>query len=74
METIEIEYGAKVRDKTGKVVGTVNRVLRDTWTGDIRKFTVSTELTDTELFYSLEDVFEVTSSGVKLKIAFDEHL
>ncbi|MFC2017210.1 hypothetical protein ACFLUD_02210 [Chloroflexota bacterium] len=74
METIEIEYGAEVRDKTSKVVGTVNRVLRDTWTGEIRKFTVSTELTDTELFYSPEDVFEATPSEIKLKIAFDEHL
>ena len=74
METIEIEYGAEVRDKTSKVVGTVNRVLRDTWTGEISKFTVSTELTDTDLFYSSEDVFEATPSKIKLKIAFDEHL
>ncbi|MFC1913584.1 hypothetical protein ACFLX7_05290 [Chloroflexota bacterium] len=71
---IEIEYGAKVRDKTSKVVGTVNRLLRDTWTGEISKFTVSTELADTELFYSPEDVFEATPSEIKLKIAFDEHL
>ena len=74
MKTIEIEYGAEVRDKTSKVVGTVNRVLRNTWTGEISKFTVITELTDTELFYSPEDVFEATPSEIKLKIAFDEHL
>jgi sporulation protein YlmC with PRC-barrel domain len=43
-EKIEIEYGASVIDKNGKLLGTVNRVLRDTWTGDIRKFDVSSEL------------------------------
>jgi len=70
---MEIEYGAEVKDKTSKVVGTVNRVLRDTWTGEISKFSVSTELADTDIFYSAEDVLEATPTKIKLKIAFDEH-
>ena len=74
MKKIEIEYGAEVRDKTNKVVGTVNHVVRDTWSGKIGQFSVSTELTDTELFYTPKDVFEATPSKIKLKIAFDEHL
>jgi sporulation protein YlmC with PRC-barrel domain len=69
---MEIEYGAKVKDKNGKVLGTVNSVLRDAWTGEISKFEVSTELSETDLLISPEDVAEASPSEVKLKVAFDE--
>jgi sporulation protein YlmC with PRC-barrel domain len=69
---MDIEYGVKVKDKNGKPLGTVNRVLRDTWSGDIRKFDVSSELTDSVLFYSVEDVAEASDTEIKLKIAFGE--
>jgi sporulation protein YlmC with PRC-barrel domain len=69
---MEIEYGAEVKDKNGKVLGTVNSVLRDAWTGEISKFQVSTELTELDLFISPENVAEATPSEVKLKIAFEE--
>jgi hypothetical protein len=71
-EKMEIEYGAVVRDKNDKVLGTINRVLRDTWTGDISKFSVSTNLADADLFYSADDIAESTSQEVKLRIAFGE--
>jgi hypothetical protein len=69
---MEIEYGVTVRDKNGKVLGTVNRVLRDTWTGEISKFSVETELADADLFYSAGDVADATGEEVKLNIAFGE--
>ena len=69
---MEIEYGAEVRDKNGKVLGTVNKVIRDSWTGEISKFQVSTELSELDLFVSPENVAEATPSEVKLTIAFDE--
>jgi sporulation protein YlmC with PRC-barrel domain len=71
-ESMEIEYGAVVRDKNDKVLGTINRVLRDTWTGDISKFSVSTNLADADLFYSAGDIAEATNQEVKLRIAFGE--
>jgi uncharacterized protein YrrD len=69
---MEIEYGARVKDKNGKVLGTVNAVMRDAWTGEISKFEVSTELSEADLLISPEDVAEASPSEVKLKIAFDE--
>jgi sporulation protein YlmC with PRC-barrel domain len=69
---IEIEYGASVRDKNGKILGTVNRVLRDIWTGDITKFGVSSELSNADLFYSVEDIANISRKEVKLKVAFGE--
>ena len=56
----------------GKVLGTVNKVIRDSWTGEISKFQVSTELNETGLFVSPENVVEATPNEVKLSVTFDE--
>ena len=69
---MEIEHGAEVIDKNGKRLGTVDRVIRDTYTTEIRKFTVSTDMTDVDLFFSPEEVHEATTKTVKLEVALDE--
>ena len=69
---MEIEYGAEVVDKNGKKLGKVDYIVRDTYTGDIRKFKVSTELVETDLLYSPEDVQEASATMIKLKTAFDK--
>ena len=67
---MEIEYGAEVIDKDGKVLGTIDYIVRDTYTGEIRKFKVRTELVDTPLLFSPEDVSEVTATRIKLTITY----
>jgi len=69
---MEIEHGAEVVDKNGKRLGTIDRVIRDTYTTEIKKFTVSTDITDADLFFSPEEVDEATGTMVKLGIAFDK--
>lgn len=69
---MEIEYGAEVIDKNGKSLGTVDYIARDTYTGDIKKFKVSTDLADTDLFYSPEDVLESSVTQIKLKAPFNQ--
>jgi sporulation protein YlmC with PRC-barrel domain len=69
---MEIEYGAKVVDKNGKVVGVVNKVLLDMWSGEIAKFKVNTGKGEADLLISPDDVLEATPHQVKLKIALDE--
>ena len=59
---MEIEHGAEVIDKNGRRLGKVDRVIRDTFTTEIKKFTVSTDITDTGLFFSPEEVQEATST------------
>jgi hypothetical protein len=58
-------------DKNGKTLGTIDYIVRDAYTGDIKKFKVSTEL-ETDLFYSPEDVLESSATQIKLKTAFDK--
>ncbi|HUU64569.1 MAG TPA: hypothetical protein VMW37_00500, partial [Dehalococcoidales bacterium] len=63
---MEIEYGAKVIDQKGKVLGTVDHLVRNSWSGEITKFMVRREAPDEDLFLSLEDVSEANKSEVKL--------
>jgi sporulation protein YlmC with PRC-barrel domain len=69
---LEIEYGAKVIDKSGKVLGVVDKVVLDKWSGEIVKFKVNTGKGETDLLISPEDVSEATPGKVKLKVAMDE--
>jgi sporulation protein YlmC with PRC-barrel domain len=69
---MEIEYGARVVDKNRKVVGVVDKVLLDKWSGEITKFKVNTGKDETDLLISPEDVLKATPREVKLKIAIDE--
>jgi sporulation protein YlmC with PRC-barrel domain len=69
---MEIEYGAEVKDKNGKVLGTVNKVIRDSWTGEISKFQVTTEPTEVGLFISPKDIEKATLKEIKLKVALEE--
>ena len=69
---MEIDYGAEVKDKNGKVLGTVNKVIRDSWTGEISKFQVTTDPTEVGLFISPQNVAKATPKEIKLNIALEE--
>jgi len=61
---MEVEYGTEVIDKKGKVLGTVDYVIRNTETGEVSKFMVHRELPERELFFSPQDVLEATKSKI----------
>jgi len=65
---MEIEYGAQVTDKNGKVLGAVDYVVRNTWTGEISKFIVRSEKAGL-LFFSPQDVLEATKPKIRLKVS-----
>ena len=69
---MEIEYGAEVMDKNGKLLGKIDYIVRDTYSGEIKQFKVSTEMVEADLFYSPEDVLESSATQVKLKTSFDK--
>jgi sporulation protein YlmC with PRC-barrel domain len=69
---MELENGTVVIDSSGRNIGTVDRIIRDTWTGEIKKFAVKTENVLDEVIYSLEDVEEASAERIKLKTDFDK--
>ena len=69
---MEVEYGANVEDQNGKVLGTVDHLVRNPWTGEITKFVVRRQAPDADLFLSSEDVSEVKENKVKLNASLEE--
>ena len=69
---MQIEYGAEVIDKNDKVLGTVDHLIRDSWTGEIRKFMVRRKAPDKDFLFSPQDVLEVTKSKIKVNISINE--
>ena len=69
---MEIEYGIEVLDKNGSPLGTVDYVIRNSWTGEISKFVVYRELSEGDIAFTPDDVLDITDSSVKLDISSDE--
>ncbi|MBC8275280.1 MAG: hypothetical protein H8E40_09970 [Chloroflexi bacterium] len=69
---MEIQYGAKVIDRNGKVLGRVDHLMRNAWTGEISKFVVRRRAPYKDVFFSAGDVLEATNTKVKLNISFHE--
>jgi len=67
-----IEYGAKVIDANGEVLGTVDYLIRDTLTGEIRKFVVRRKAPEHDLFISPDGVQHSTGSEIRLNVSFGE--
>ena len=68
---MNIEYGSEVFDKNGTRLGKVDYMVRDTWTGEIRKFMIYGQTPEGDLAISPEDVKEITDSGIKLDVSSD---
>ena len=69
---MDIEYGTLVVDKNDKTLGTVDQIIMDGWSGEPRKFMVRREREDDVVFFTPEQVAEVTKKKVKLNIAIEE--
>lgn len=53
-------------DSEGKVLGTVDHVARDSWTGEVGKFIVTQRPPAKDIFLGPGDVDEVNEEEVKL--------
>lgn len=69
---MQIEYGAKVKDKNGKALGKVNNVIRDSWTGEISKFQVTTDPTEAGYFIPPDKIAQATPKEITLKVALED--
>lgn len=69
---MDIEYGMSVVDKNNKPLGTVDHIVMDSWSGEPRKYMVRLEDEVSAVYFTPENVAEVTSQGVKLNLATEE--
>jgi len=69
---MKIEYGTRVIDSQDKVVGEVDFVIRNSWSGEISKFVVRDKSPLDGYIVTTEDVLEETDHGIKLKVSSDK--
>jgi hypothetical protein len=69
---MDIQYGASVVDKNNQLIGKVNKVILDTWSGEPRKYAVRLEGKIDMVFFTPQQVASVAEDGVKLTLAGDE--
>jgi len=73
MGHVRIKPGAEVVDRNGEVLGSVDLLGRDTWTGEVTKFIVTIKAHAKDLFLTPEDILEATETKIKLKSTSDEY-
>ena len=69
---MEPEFKAKVVDRNGTVLGTVDHLVRDTWSGEIKMFVVRREVSDKDLFLTPKDIKDATEGQVSLNVSLEE--
>jgi hypothetical protein len=69
---MEVEFRMSVVDKNGKPVGAVDHIVMDSWSGEPRKFIVRLDDDVSAVYFSPEQVAEVTAGKVKLNVAMEE--
>jgi sporulation protein YlmC with PRC-barrel domain len=69
---MDIEYGMSVLDKNGKSLGSVDHIVMDSWSGEPRKFIVRLEDEVSAVYFSPDNVAELTKGKVKLNLAVEE--
>jgi hypothetical protein len=69
---MDIEYGMRVVDKNDKLLGDIDHIVMDSWSGEPRKYIVRLEDDVSAIYFTPENVAEVTKKGVKLNLAGEE--
>ncbi|MBN1161625.1 MAG: hypothetical protein JXA17_06750 [Dehalococcoidales bacterium] len=69
---MDIEYGTEVVDREGNALGTIDRVIRDSWTGEIRKFSVNQDTPGNELMFSPEEILVQDKNKIKIDVSQDD--
>jgi len=68
---MELAVGLDVLDRDGKYLGTIDHLMRDTWSGEVNKYMVFRKEARTDVVFKPDDVLETAEDHVKLKIAVD---
>ena len=62
------QFGTEVLDKNGRSLGKIDYVIRDTWSGDVKKYIIYRKPPDEDIAFSPDDISETTENTVILNI------
>jgi hypothetical protein len=69
---MEPRIGIEVTDKDGRPLGAIDYVVRDTWSGEIRKCIIYGKPPLGDLAFSPQDISEMTEDSIRLNITIDK--
>lgn len=69
MDVKDIAFGTPVYDKNDKLLGTIDNIVNDAWSGEPRKFMVRLDDEVSAVYFRPGDVAEATANKVKLNLA-----
>lgn len=69
---MKLEYGAPVTDKNDELLGKIDYIVMDTWTGEQRKFMVHRDAPQADIFFTPENVAQTTEGKVRLNLTLSE--
>ncbi|MBN2240882.1 MAG: hypothetical protein JW712_14015 [Dehalococcoidales bacterium] len=61
--------GAEVIDSNGNILGTIDYIVRDSWSGDIRKYIIYKKPPEKDLSFTPENIIENSETSVKVNIS-----
>jgi hypothetical protein len=66
---MDAELGSVVVDKEGEKLGTVDYVIRNSWTGEISKYIIYRKPPELDISFVPEDILEVKDSKTKVDLS-----
>ena len=58
--------GTKVKDRNGEIIGQIDNLIRDTWSGEIKKYIVHRDAPNKHIFFSPDDTLETSEKEMRL--------
>ena len=65
------QFGTEVVDKKGRSLGKIDYIVRDTWSGDIKRYIIYRQRPDEDISFSPDDISEITESTITLNIEIE---
>ena len=65
------QFGTEVVDKNGRSLGTIDYIIRDSWSGDVKKYIIYRQRPDEDISFSPDDISEITENAVILNIEIE---
>jgi sporulation protein YlmC with PRC-barrel domain len=71
-QSTAVEFGARVFDKNGELIGTVDYLIRDPLSGEVKRFKVKTGSALEAVFFGVSDISRSTPDEIKLKVVLEK--
>jgi len=68
---MELLIGTRVIDSNGDYIGTVGHIMRDTWSGEVKKYMVLSGKPTEGLMFSPNDIADISNDQVRLRVSTD---